>query len=216
LAVRHSLQQARHGTLLRVLRQPDARRQPRAVAERDPGVIDPPHPIRHHRLRARAGGVSTLLSRHPNDVSVRRRVPVGSHADGDFASKYPGANSKQVSESSISSGAVVPAIKANLSTYDAALGDQAVAGQAIAADVLQPLDWSKIPNIKNVDEKFRQAYSHGIQSEYGKTGIGYRTDLVSEDITSWADVWNLAEKYSGKIVFTDLDRDCIGSALKYR
>jgi spermidine/putrescine transport system substrate-binding protein len=141
---------------------------------------------------------------------------MGKHTVADFKTKYPGANLKQASESSISTGAVVPALKANLSTYDGALGDQAVVGQAIAADVLQPLDWSKIPNIKNVDEKFRQAYSHGVPSDYGKTGIGYRTDLVSEDITSWADVWNLAEKYSNKIVFIDLDRDCIGSALKYK
>ena len=141
---------------------------------------------------------------------------MGKHTVADFETAYPGAGIKQASLGSISSGAVVPQIKANMSTYDAALGDQAVTGQGVAADIIQPLDWSKIPNIKNVDEKFRQAYSHGIPSDYGKTGIGYRTDLVSEDITSWADVWNLAEKYSGKIVFTDLDRDCIGSALRYK
>jgi spermidine/putrescine-binding protein len=141
---------------------------------------------------------------------------MGKDTVAEFAAKFPGANLKQASLSSISSGAIVPAIKANLSTYDAALGDEAAVGQGLAADVIQQLDWSKIPNIKNVDQKFRDAFSHGIPTDYGKTGIGYRSDLVSEDITSWADVWNLAEKYSNKIVFTDLDRDCIGSALKYR
>jgi spermidine/putrescine-binding protein len=140
---------------------------------------------------------------------------MGKHNVAHFEAKHPGASIKQVSEGSISSGAVVPAIKANLSTYDAALGDQSVVGQAIAAGVLQPYDWSKIPNIKNVDPTFRKAYSHGVPSDYGKTGIGYRKDLVSETITSWADLWRLAPKYSGKIVFVDLDRDCIGSALKY-
>jgi spermidine/putrescine transport system substrate-binding protein len=141
---------------------------------------------------------------------------MGKDTVAEFKAKYPGANLKQVSESSISSGAIVPAIKANLSTYDSALGDQAAVGQGLAAGVVQELDWSTIPNIANVDQKFRDAYSHGIPTDYGKTGIGYRSDLVSEDITSWADVWNLAEKYSNKIVFTDLDRDCIGSALKYK
>src|SRR5207249_9865748 len=38
----------------------------------------------------------------------------------DFEALHSGAGIKQVSESSISSGAVVPAIKANTSTYDAA------------------------------------------------------------------------------------------------
>ena len=141
---------------------------------------------------------------------------MGKHTVADFETAYPGAGIKQASLGSISSGAVVPQIKANMSTYDAALGDQAVTGQGMAADVIQQLDWSKIPNIKNVDQKFRSAYTHGIPTDYGKTGIGYRTDMVSEPITSWADLWDLAPKYSGKIVFTDLDRDCIGSALKYK
>ena len=141
---------------------------------------------------------------------------MGKNTVADFKAKYPGADLKQASLSSISSGSIVPAIKANMSTYDAALGDQAAVGQGIAADVVQQLDWSQIPNIKNVDAKFREAYTHGIPTDYGKTGIGYRSDLVDEDITSWADVWNLAEKYSNKIVFIDLDRDCIGSALKYK
>lgn len=141
---------------------------------------------------------------------------MGKNTVAEFEAKYPGAGIKQASLGSISSGAIVPAIKANLSTYDAALGDVAAVGQGIAADVIQPLDWSKISNIKNVDEKFRKGYPHGIPTDYGKTGIGYRADLVPEGITSWADVWNLAEKYSNKIVFIDLDRDTIGSALKYK
>jgi spermidine/putrescine-binding protein len=96
---------------------------------------------------------------------------MGKDTPKEFTAKFPGASIKQISEGSISSGAVVPAIKANLSTYDAALGDQSVIGQAMAADVLQPYDWSAIPNIKNVDERFRKAYSHGVPSDYGKTGI---------------------------------------------
>jgi len=140
---------------------------------------------------------------------------MGKHNVADFKAAHPGASVKQITEGSISSGAVVAQIKANPTLYDCALGDLAVVGQSIAADVLQPVDWSKIPNIKNVDETFRKAYSHAVPSDYGKVGIGYRTDLVQEDITSWADVWRLASKYSGKIVFIDLDRDCIGSALKY-
>jgi spermidine/putrescine transport system substrate-binding protein len=141
---------------------------------------------------------------------------MGKNTIAEFKAKYPGAGIKQASLSSISSGSIVPAIKANLSTYDAALGDVAAVGQGMAAGIIEPLDWSKIPNIANVDEKFRKGYPHGIPTDYGKTGIGYRADLVPEGITSWADVWNLAEKYSNKIVFTDLDRDCIGSALKYK
>ncbi len=140
---------------------------------------------------------------------------MGKHNVSDFQALHPGTFIKQNTEGSISSGAVVAELKARLSSFTGALGDLAVVGQSIAAGILQPLDWSKIPNVSLVEPTFRKAYSHGVPSDYGKVGIGYRADLVKEDITSWHDVWRLAPKYSGKIVFIDLDRDCIGSALKY-
>jgi spermidine/putrescine transport system substrate-binding protein len=140
---------------------------------------------------------------------------MGKHNVSSYEALHPGATIKQVTEASISNSAIVAELKANQSSYTGALGDLAVVGQAMAAGLLQPLDWSKIPNVANVEATFRNTYSHGVPSDYGKVGIGYRTDLVKEDITSWHDVWRLAPKYSGKIVFVDLDRDCIGSALKY-
>jgi spermidine/putrescine-binding protein len=140
---------------------------------------------------------------------------MGKHNVPDFEKLHSGAFIKQVTEGSISSGAIVAELKARQSSFTGALGDLAVVGQAIAAGILQPLDWSNVPNISHVESTFRKTYSHGVPSDYGKVGIGYRTDLVKEDITSWHDVWRLAPKYSGKIVFIDLDRDCIGSALKY-
>jgi len=163
-----------------------------------------------------AGGSSAEAPVKGTAVLLNYDGWMGKHTIGDFRKAYPGADLKQASQSSISSGAIVPAIKANMSTYDAALGDVAAAKQGVAADIIQELDWSKIPNIENVDQKFRDGYTHGIPTDYGKVGIGYRSDLVSEPIASWADVWSLAEKYSGKIVFIDLERDTIGSALKYK
>jgi spermidine/putrescine transport system substrate-binding protein len=139
---------------------------------------------------------------------------MGKHNVDHFEAAHPGASIKQITEGSISNGAVVAQIKANPKLYDASLGDVAVVGQSMAAGILEPLDFNKIPNIKNVDEAFRKAYPQGVPSDYGKVGIGYRADLVEEDITSWADLWRLAPKYSGKVVFLDFDRDSIGSALK--
>jgi spermidine/putrescine transport system substrate-binding protein len=140
---------------------------------------------------------------------------MGKNNVSSFEALHRGAAIKQVTEASVSDAAIVAELKANMSAFTGTLGDLAVVGQAMVAGMLQPLDWSKIPNISNVESTFKDTYSHGVPSDYGKVGIGYRTDLVKEDITSWHDVWRLAPKYSGKIVFLDLDRDCIGSALKY-
>ena len=133
-----------------------------------------------------------------------------------FRAKYPGANIKQVTAGDISSSATAQTLKANPDAYDFALGDQAFVGQALAADIIQDVDFDKVPNIANVDAKFHEAFSHGVPTDYGKVGIGYRKDMVSEPIASWADLWSLAPKYSGKIVFLDFDRDTIGSALRYK
>jgi spermidine/putrescine-binding protein len=141
---------------------------------------------------------------------------MGKHNIPDFEAKYPGAHIKQVPAESISSSATAQVLKNNPGAFDFALGDVAFVGQALAAGIIQDADFSAIPNIKNVDEKFRTAFSHSVPSDYGKVGIGYRKDMVSEPITSWADVWKLAPKYSGKIVFLDFDRDCLGSALRYK
>jgi len=133
-----------------------------------------------------------------------------------FRAQYPGANIKQVTAGDISSSATAQTLKANPDAYDFALGDQAFVGQALAADIIQDVDFDKVPNIANVDAKFHEAFSHGVPTDYSKVGIGYRKDMVSEPIASWADLWSLAPKYSGKIVFLDFDRDTIGSALRYK
>jgi spermidine/putrescine-binding protein len=100
--------------------------------------------------------------------------------------------------------------------YDFLLSDTSDAGQAAAAKLISTIDWSKVPNIKNVDAKFRKAYPWGLPTDYGKVGIAYRPDLIGNaTITSWHDLWELIPKYSGQTVFIDLERDCMGSTCKY-
>jgi spermidine/putrescine-binding protein len=112
-----------------------------------------------------------------------------------------------------SSAEVVLAYKSG--QYDSLLPDTSDVGQAHAAGLLQPLDFAKIPNIAGVSPSLRTAYPFGIPTDYGKVGIGYRPDIVGEKITGRHDVWRLAPKLSGQIVFLDLERDCMGSTLEY-
>jgi spermidine/putrescine transport system substrate-binding protein len=130
-----------------------------------------------------------------------------------FEKLHPGAVVKQVTNATSSSAEVVLAFKSG--QYDLLLADTSSAGQAQQAGLLQQLDFSKIPNIAGVSQSFRSAYPYGIPTDYGKVGIGYRPDIVGEKITSWHDVWRLAPKFSGQVVFIDLERDCMGSTLKY-
>ena len=147
-------------------------------------------------------------------VGTQRRAPrAATCADIYTRCVNTHATVKQVTNATSSSAEVVLAFKSG--QYDLLLADTSDTGQAHAADVLQPLDFSKIPNIAGVTKSFRTAYPYGIPTDYGKVGIGYRPDIVGEEITSWHDVWRLAPKFSGQVVFIDLERDCMGSTLKY-
>jgi spermidine/putrescine transport system substrate-binding protein len=140
---------------------------------------------------------------------------IGSNEFDDFAAQFPGASIKQKAVPTESIASDVLFFKQNPGAFDFGLEDQSAMGQMVAADVLQELNFDNIPNIANVSDSFRTSYSHGIPTDYGKVGVGFRKDIVTEGITSWADVWQLAPKYSGQITFLNLDRDCMGSALKY-
>jgi spermidine/putrescine transport system substrate-binding protein len=129
-----------------------------------------------------------------------------------YAKKYPGHSVKMVTNATSSVAEVILQFKNG--GYDVLLSDTTDAGQADDAGLIQKVDWSKVPNIKKVSANFRKAYPWGIPTDYGKVGIAYRPDIVGEKITSWADVWRLAPKFSGRVVFIDLERDCLGSTLK--
>jgi spermidine/putrescine transport system substrate-binding protein len=131
-----------------------------------------------------------------------------------FAAKYPGASIKMISNATSSSAEVVQQFKSK--QYDLLLSDTTDSGQASAAGFTSPLDFSKIPNIKNIDPKFRKSYPWGLPTDYGKVGIAYRPDLVGNaTIESWHDFWELIPRYSGQTIFIDLERDCMGSTCKY-
>ncbi len=139
---------------------------------------------------------------------------MGKNNLADFAAKYPGASIKMISNATSSTAEVVLQFKSK--QYDFLLADTSDAGQASAANLITQLDWSKVPNIKNVAESFRKSYPWGLPTDYGKVGIAYRPDLVGgATITSWHDLWELIPKYSGQTVFIDLERDCMGSTCKY-
>jgi spermidine/putrescine transport system substrate-binding protein len=139
---------------------------------------------------------------------------IGEHEVERFKENFPGANIRQSAEFPAQIAGIVQLIKNSPDTFDFSLGDQSVIVQAEAADVYQEPDWDQIPNIKNVDETFREAY-RSMPNDYGKVVIGFRKDVVTEPLTSWADFWELAPKYSGKVNVLDTDRDTLGAALKY-
>ncbi len=84
--------------------------------------------------------------------------------------------------------------------------------------LLQEIDWSQIPNAQaNLDDKFKALPydpddKWSVAKDWGTTGFTYRTDLVPEKPTTWAEFFELAKtKYSGKVTMLDGIPECTGS-----
>jgi spermidine/putrescine transport system substrate-binding protein len=134
----------------------------------------------------------------------------------DFRKLHPGVVIKQNTTAlteSVSGTAVK--IAQNPKAFDMLLADLPIVGQLRAGGFVADLDFEAIPNITLFDARFRKQYPHGVPTDYGKVGIGYRTDLVKTPPKSWADLWEMAPQYKDKIVAYNLDRDILGSALRY-
>lgn len=85
--------------------------------------------------------------------------------------------------------------------------------------LLTPLDLSRIPNLANVDERFLgfpydPENRYHIPKDWGTTGIGYLQKFVDEDVTTWAQFFDLGEKYSGRYTVLDSQYEVIGAGLK--
>ena len=89
-------------------------------------------------------------------------------------------------------------------------------------DRLLTLDHSKLPNVEHLESRFYHGRPHDPESrvsvikDWGTTGFMYRTDMIYEILTSWADFWRLAEKLSGCATVLDSPGEVIGAALKMR
>jgi len=83
---------------------------------------------------------------------------------------------------------------------------------------ISPISKKDVPNIATIDKKWRSAFAdtekYAIPYFWGTLGIAYRSDLVSEKITSWRQLFNPAASLKGKIVLPASMRDVIGMALK--
>lgn len=84
---------------------------------------------------------------------------------------------------------------------------------------LQKLDHSKLPNLANIEDQFRNpsydpGMAYSIPFLYGTSGIGYLADKVTEPIDSWAALLKPDPKYSGRISMLKDRREIFAAAFK--
>lgn len=105
-------------------------------------------------------------------------------------------------------------------SYDLVFPSDYCVERMIAEDMLEKLDFDKLPNAEEntldslvyPDYDPRREYS--VPFMWGTVGILYNTKLVDEeDVQSWSVLWN--EKYANNILMLKSIRDTMGLTLKY-
>ncbi len=102
-------------------------------------------------------------------------------------------------------------------SYDVIFPSDYMVEKMINKDLLEKLDFSKIPNYENIDERFKNLQydpnnEYSIPYMWGTVGIVYNKKMVNEPVDSWDILWDA--KYKDQIVMYDSERDSLMVALK--
>ncbi len=111
-----------------------------------------------------------------------------------------------------------PIIAAGAVQYDVVCPSDYMVQKMIENDLLTEIDYSKIPNISNIDpeylkkaENFDPGNKYCVPYCWGTVGILYNKTMVDDEVNSWDILFN--EKYKGEILMMDSVRDAYMIAL---
>lgn len=108
-------------------------------------------------------------------------------------------------------------VKSKPGVYDVIIPSDYMIEKMSNEGLLEELNFENIPNIKNIDDKYRNLdydpeNKYSAPYTWGVIGILYDADVVTEDVDSWDILWN--EKYSKEIFMYDSYRDTFVAPLK--
>ncbi len=116
-------------------------------------------------------------------------------------------------------------ISSGASSYDVIIPSDYMIERMVGEGLLQPLNFSMLPNYKDVDASFKgenvyyegdgvEGAQYSVPYFYGMIGIIYNTEIVSEEDAareSWELMWDT--DYTGDILQFNNNRDAFGTAM---
>lgn len=102
--------------------------------------------------------------------------------------------------------------------YDVVFPSDYMVTTMVKENLLEELNQNNIPNIKQVDEKFRNppfdpGNKYSLPYQWGTMGIGYNIKATGGEIDSWAALFD--PKYKGRAALLDDMRNTLGMVLIY-
>ncbi|HIY16873.1 MAG TPA: extracellular solute-binding protein, partial [Candidatus Intestinimonas stercorigallinarum] len=122
----------------------------------------------------------------------------GEYIDEDLITQFEEETGIRVNyQTAESNEALYSLLKSGGANYDVICPSDYMISQLIEEDMLQPLDYSKIPNFEKIDDRFKNlSYDpenlYTVPYTWGTLGIIYNTTMVDEPITSWSAMFDEA------------------------
>lgn len=109
-------------------------------------------------------------------------------------------------------------LKKSNDPYDVIVPSEYMIERMIREDMLLPLNYDLIPNMKKLDKRilnmdYDPGNKYSVPYFWGTLGIVVNSDYVKEPIDSWSALWD--KKYKNEIIMYNSQRDSIAIALKY-
>ena len=142
----------------------------------------------------------------------------GEYIDESIFEEFEAETGIQVNYATFASNEMLySSIKGGGSTYDVIIPSDYMIARMINEDLLLELDYSKIPNMANLDphylnREFDPQQKYSVPYMWGTTGIIYNTKMVDKAPTSWMDLFTTDMRR--QVLSFDNPRDCLGLALK--
>ncbi|MED4534642.1 ABC transporter substrate-binding protein [Metabacillus fastidiosus] len=142
----------------------------------------------------------------------------GDYIDADLIDRFEKETGiKVIYETFDSNEAMMTKIEQGGTTYDVAIPSEYMIDKMRQESLLIPLDHSKLPNFKNIDERFIDLpfdpdNKYSVPYFWGTVGIVYdKKMLKNKEITSWNDLWD--NDLKNQILLLDGAREVIGMGL---
>ena len=132
----------------------------------------------------------------------------------DFAAAFPGATVNEIAFAS--NDDTISKAKDRAGDIDVVLVDGTTFPRLTALGVLAEL--GDVPNMSLVADQYKgnswdPTNASFAPTDHGRTGIIYRKDLVTTPPTSWADFFEMAPDYSGKVAMLDYQLSVMDNVL---
>lgn len=142
----------------------------------------------------------------------------GDYIDADLVKRFEKETGiKVIYETFDSNEAMMTKIKQGGTHYDIAVPSEYMIDKMRKENLLIPLDHSKLPNLKYIDQRFMDLpfdpeNKYSIPYFWGTVGIVYNPDMLGgKKITGWNDLWN--EDLKNEILLIDGAREVMGMGL---